>query len=391
MNRKQFSILLVLVVVIGALGLVLSRREKFKPAGDSVGKKLLGDFPVNDVAHFSIKRGDSEVNLVKKDELWRVRERGDHPANYGEISDVLLKLRDLKIIQTEQVGASQLPRLELAAPGQGTNSGTLVEFKDSADKTIKFLLLGKKHTRKPPQQQQSQFGGGDEGWPDGRWVKLGDAKDVALISEPLSNVEPKPEQWLNKDFFKVERVRSIAVDFTQATNSWKLMRETESAEWKLSNIKTNEQLDSGKVSSVSNPLSSPTFNDVLASNAPPETTGLDKPNVATLETFDNFTYTVKVGKKSDDNYFFAMTVSADLPKTRTPGKDEKPEDKEKLDKQFQDKQKQLVEKLKLEKQFEKWIYLVSSWTVDPLLKERSQLFAEKKEDAKEDDEKTPEP
>ncbi len=378
-----------LVVVIGALGLVLSRREKFKPAGDSVGKKLLGDFPVNDVAHFSIKRGESEVNLVKKDELWRVRERGDYPANYKEISDVLLKLRDLKIVQTEQVGASQLPRLELAAPGQGTDSGTLVEFRDAGGKAIRTLLLGKKQTRKS--NQPSPFGGEDEGFPVGRWVKVGDAKDVALISDPLSNIEPKPEQWLNKDFFKVERVRSIAVNFPEATNSWKLLRETESAEWKLSNIKTNEQLDSGKVSSVSNPLSSPTFNDVLASNAPPETTGLDKPTVATLETFDNFTYTVKVGKKSADNYFFAMTVGADLPKTRAPGKDEKPEDKEKLDKEFQDKQKQLEEKLKQEKQFEKWTYLVSSWTVDPLLKERSQLFAEKKEDAKEDDEKTPEP
>ena len=116
-------------------------------------------------------------------------------------------------------------------------------------------------------------------------------------------------------------------------------------------------------------------------NAPPETTGLNKPTVATLETFDNFTYTVKVGKKSDDNYYFAMTVSADSPKTRTPGKDEKSEDKEKLDKQFQDKQKQLEEKLKQEKPFEKWTYLVSSWTVESLLKERSQLFVEKKEES----------
>ena len=388
MNRKQFAILLVLVVVIGALGLVLSRHEKFKPTTGSVGKKLLGDFPVNDVAHFSINHGTNVVNLVKKDELWRVRERGDYPANYNEISDVLLKLRDLKIVQTEQVGASQLPRLELTQ-GTATDSGTLVEFRDAGGKAIRTLLLGKKQTRKS--NQPSPFGGQDEGFPVGRWVKVGDAKDVALISEPLSNIEPKPEQWLNKDFFKVERVRSIAVDFPNATNSWKLTRETESAEWKLSNIKTNEQLDSGTVSSVSNPLSSPTFNDVLASNAPPETTGLDKPTVATLETFDNFTCTVKVGKKSDDNYFLTMTLNADLPKARTPGKDEKPEDKAKLDKEFQDKQKQLEEKLKQEKQFEKWTYLVSSWTVEPLLKERSQLFAEKKEDAKEDDEKTSEP
>lgn len=382
MNRKQFAILLVLVVVLGAVGLLLSRREgeKWKSSG-SAGQKLLGEFQVNDITRIQIMHGTNELNLVKKDDSWRVRERNDYPANYGEISDVLLKLRDLKIVQTEQVGPSQLPRLELTT-GHGTNAGTLVEFKDSADKAMRSLLLGKTQTR--ASKQPSQFGG-EENFPVGRWVKVGDAKDVALISEPLANLEPKPEQWLNKDFFKVERIRSIEVNFPQATNSWKLTRETEAAEWKLSGIKTNEQIDAGKVSSVSNPLSSPAFNDVVVSISTPESTGLDKPTVATLETFDGFTYTIKIGKKSDDNYFFMMNVNAILPKERAPGKDEKPEDKAKLDKEFQDKQKQLEEKLKKERQFEKWTYLVSNWTIEPLLKERSQLFVEKKDESKKEE------
>lgn len=382
MNRKQFAILLVLVVVLGAAGLFLSRREGDKwKSSEASGQKLLGDFKVNDVARIQIKQGTNELNLVKKEDGWKVRERNDYAANYGEISEALLKLKDLKIVQTEQVGPSQLPRLELTTE-QGTNSGTLVEFKDSADKTTKSLLLGKTQTRKSA--QPSQFGG-EESFPIGRWVKAGDAKDVALISEPLANFEPKPENWLNKDFFKVERVRSIAVNFQNATNSWKLQRETESADWKLSGIKTNEQLDAGKVSSVSNPLSSPTFNDVVVSISTPESIGLDKPTVAILETFDGFTYTVTIGKKSDDNNFFMIEVDANFPKERPPGKDEKPEDKAKLDKEFQDKQTKLEDKLKQEKQFEKWTYLVSTWTVEPLLKERSQLLAEKKDVSKKND------
>ena len=35
---------------------------------------------------------------------------------------------------------------------------------------------------------------------------------------------------------------------------------------------------------------SPSFNDVLAADAKPEDTGLDKPTVATIETFDGFRY-----------------------------------------------------------------------------------------------------
>src|SRR6267143_4836357 len=153
------------------------------------------------------------------------------------------------------------------------------------------------------------------------------SKNLALISEPLANIDPKPDQWLNKDFFKVEKVRSVAVTFLNATNSWKLDRETESGEWKLADAKPEEKLDSAKASGVSNPLSSPSFVDVMI-GAPPEQTGLDKPTLIALETFDNFNYTVKVGTKTNDNYPFIMSIAATLPKERTPGQDEKPEDKE---------------------------------------------------------------
>src|SRR5687768_5779334 len=123
MNRKQLIILVILVVLVGEAGLLLRNRENssWKGADPAVGKKLLGEkFPVNDVAQISIKQGTNELNLVKKD-LWRVRERGDYPANYSEVSDFLLKVSDLKIVQTEKVGPSQLPRLSLAI-GQGSSS-----------------------------------------------------------------------------------------------------------------------------------------------------------------------------------------------------------------------------------------------------------------------------
>jgi hypothetical protein len=118
-------------------------------------------------------------------------------------------------------------------------------------------------------------------------------------------------------------------------------------------------------------------------NPKPEQTGLDKAQVITLETFDNFTYTLKLGNKSgEENYHFTMAVNANLAKERVAGKDEKPEDKTKLDKEFADKNKQLEEKLKNEKQFEKWTYLVAKWPFDPLLKDRAQLMVEKKEETK---------
>jgi hypothetical protein len=382
MNRKQLGILLVLGAVLGVLGLYVTRRNaaSYQSSGEGgAGKKLLPDFPINDVARIAIKQGTNELNVVKQDESWSVRERYGYPANFQEVSDFLRKIWDLKIVQTEQIGPSRYSKLELVEPGKGTNSGTLVEFRDKSDKALKSVLLGKKHVRKAENASPSPLGG-SEGWPDGRYVLVMDGpKDVAVVSDALSEVETKPDRWLNKDFFKVEKIKTISVTHTNATNSWKLMREAENGPLTLADAKPPEQLDTGKSSPAGNALSFPSFTDVVSPRAKPDETGMDHPVVAKIETFDGFNYTVKVGAKTnEDNYCFNMNVSADLPKERTPGKDEKAEDKEKLDKEFKEKMSKLEDKLKQEKAFEKWTYLVSKWTVDPLLKERKDLLKEEK-------------
>ena len=388
MNRNQFTLLLFLLIVLGIAGLMVYHRQNdVGKAGDpAIGQKLLANLPVNDVAQIAIKQSTNELNLIKKDNLWRVRERNDYPANYSEISDFLLKAQDLKIVQSEKVGASQLPRLNLV-PGQGTNAALEVELKDQNGKSIRTLLLGKKHLQKS--KSPSPFGDmGDQGWPDGRYVKVAASSDtVALISDALTSIESKPEQWLNKDFFKVDKVRSIAVEGSAVTNSWKISRDSETAEWKLAEAKPTEQLDASKTSSIGTALNSPSFTDVVAAtNA--DQLGLDKPTTVNLDTFEDFSYTLKVGRKTNDTYALAMSVSAKLPAERTPGKDEKPEDKTKLDKEFKEKQKKLEDKLAQEKGYENWVYLVSSWTLDSVLKDRGQLLVEKKEEPKKEEKPT---
>jgi hypothetical protein len=382
MNRKQFGILLVLLIVLGGAGWLLQQgRNRASNAGEEgTGQKLLGDkFPINDVAAISIKQGTNELNLVKKDDLWRVRERADYPASFSQISDFLIKVGDLKVIQNEQVGPSQLARLQLAPPGQGTNSGTVLDFKNKDDKSIKTLTLGKKHIQKNPPQRQQQFDIGDEGFADGRYVFVGgNTQNALLIADPLHTAEAKPEVWLNKDFFKIERPKAVAVTFPAATNSWKIVRDTESGDWNLADAKGDEKLDQARASGVSSPFASPSFNDVQ----PPGSGGLDKPTIVTVDTFDDFIYTVKIGAKNGENYPLTVSVTANFPKERIPAKDEKPEDKTKADEAWKKRQTDLDAKLKQAKAFENWVYLVPSWTVDPMLKDRKDLLAEKKEEPK---------
>ena len=384
MNRKQLTLLIVLGAVLGGLGLLAWKKQQ-QPYVDStqrMGEKLLGEFDLNAVAHITIKQSKGELNLIKKDDAWTVKERGNYAANFANLSELLRKLWEMKIAQPVKVGPSRLPMLELVAPDKG--AGTLVELKDAGGKVLKSLLLGAKHTKDAP--SSSPFGGGS--WPDGRYVMLGgDLKTVALIADPLATAEPKAEDWLNKEFFKVENVKQISLVSTNATNNWTITRESATAEWKLADAKGEEKLDNAKSSGLPNALSFPQFADVSV-GAKPEDTGLDKPTTVTLETFDGFTYTTKIGQTNGaDNYHFQFDVAGNFPKERTPGKDEKPEDKAKLDKEFADNLKKQQDKLKAEQAYTKWTYLMNKWTVDPLLKPRKDLLAEKKEEPKKDEAK----
>src|SRR5258706_12721696 len=129
MNRKQLILLIVVGVAVGGLGLYsyMARQSSWEDSSQKLGQEVIKNFPINDVDLITIKQSQAQLTLAKKGDVWAVQERGDYPANYETISEVLRKVWGLKVAQPVEVGASSLGRLELLPPDKGTNSGTLVE------------------------------------------------------------------------------------------------------------------------------------------------------------------------------------------------------------------------------------------------------------------------
>ena len=376
MKGKQLLILIVALLVLGGVGLFLRRQDAAKLTGSKVGmgEKILGKFDINDVAGFRVQAGSNQLNVAREGEIWVVKERGSYPASFGTLSEFLRKLDDLKVTRPLELGPSRLAALDLIEPGKG--SGIQLELLGADGKTLKSILLGKTHSRGG--EESSPMGGGG-GMANGRYVMLsGDIKSVALVSDPLSNVETRPEEWLEKEFFKVELPRRIEIVRSEVTNSFTLSRTNEFGEWQLVDAKPEEKPDPSKTGLFGSVLSAPTFTDVLV-NPDLAALGLDKPSLARITTTTGFTYEFKLGKpQTNEDYPLQLTVSADLKRERTPGADEKAEDKEKLDKEFKEKLAKLEQKLKAEQAYSKWTYLVSKWTIEPILKSRGDLFADKK-------------
>jgi len=359
MNGRQLMILLVLVVVIGGAAWLHSRKQAvaWSNPNSAIGQKLLGDFQINDVAQIRMQHGADTVDLVQTNGLWRVQERGGYPADFSQISRFLLKLRDLKVVQTEPVGPSQWARLNLAATGPGANAATLLEFFGAGGKPLRTLWLGKPHQHQSAQTSAAPDPG-DQGWPDGRYVRTATNTDtVAVIADPLTEVNPAASQWLDKTFFRVEKPQTVSVKYPIVTNSWELITETNG--WKLAAAKPDEKLDDSQASETADSLSSPSFNDVAVA-LPPQQTGLDHPARIGIKTADGFNYTIKVGSKTNDNYFMTVAVSGTFSKTNAP-----------------DESKKLADKLAQECKLNQWTYRVPNWTLEPLLKSRTQLLVAK--------------
>ena len=130
----------------------------------------------------SSKAARIELDLVRKDNLWRVKQRNDYPANFSEISGFLLKAADLKAVQTEEIGPSQLGRYKLLPPGPATNTAVLVELRDQGGKVIKSLLLGKTHMRKR-RASPSPMG------------EMGTTKAGPMAATSWSARAPRPSPW----------------------------------------------------------------------------------------------------------------------------------------------------------------------------------------------------
>ena len=198
-----------------------------------------------------------------------------------------------------------------------------------------------------------------------------------MISDPLDSVQPGAEAWLNKDFLSIENPRAIAVQFPEATNSWKLTRATATNDWQLADARPDEKADSSKISSVTSPFSSPSFNDVAAAG----TGSVTNPTVLTVETFDGFTYVAQIAPKMNETYPVSFSVSASLATQRPAATDEKAGDKAQLDQEFKTQQARLTDKLAREKSYERWIYQMPAASVEEFLKPRAQLLVEIKKDA----------
>ena len=378
MNRKQFLWLMLVVLLLGGVSIALFWQDitLYRDSGAKIGARLMPELKISDVAKLRLQDADKEVTLALKDKVWRVEQRGGYPADFAEISGLILKLLDVKVVQTETVGASLHPRLNLLAPdkaakdkgandkGAKEGTGTLMELSDASGKVLVSLVLGKVSLKKDP---MNPLPNAKDGVPAGRHVLVaGRGDSVAVVSDPLEKAVTAPGAWVAKDFFKADRIRTLQLA-GEGASSWKIARDEEWGQWKF--VAGGGQLHPSAAVTATNALGSLAFSDVVIDDK----AGAGKAAVLTAETFDNLTYTVKLAPLANGDFVLRYTVAGTPPKTRKPEAKEKPEDVAKLDKDFADNLQRLEARVMLEQARSQWAYVVPGKMAAPLLMKREQM------------------
>ena len=367
MNRKQLGTLLVLLLVVGGVGLYAYLRNNAAwraGAAGGDGNRVLGKFDLNAVERIVIREKEASLTLARDGERWTVRER-EYPADFGRIRKTVQDLWQLKPLQRVKVGEAQLARLELLPPGKEAGTGTLVELFAGNDQPVAALLLGKKYMK------ESDLFPGDTGFPAGRYLMpypSGGEPSVSLVGEVFADLVPNPEKWIDADFIKPGNIRSVTLEGKTPGHQWTLTRK-ESA-WELANPGPDEKLDAAKVPAFQSLLGSPHILDVLKPEAKPQ--GMD--TKVTVASEDGFTYTLAFGSPEGDKVPVTVKVEATLAAERPPGKDEKPEDKARLDEEFAKRKKELEARLTREKALSGRVYLLSKTLLEALDKSRGELL-----------------
>jgi hypothetical protein len=301
MKGSKFLYLVFAAAVVAALAWSLHRSERGSWQQEAVpaGAKILGDFPVNDVASLTLSGPDGRVTLQRGESGWGVGERGGYPTDFEKVSALILKLSDLQALQSLPVAETDYGALALRTEGNDIpreEAGTQVELKNAAGQPLAAAILGKTHMTAPP-GMRPEIGG----TASGRYVMpSGQGGNAYLVSETFSDLQTAPSAWIDKNFVRPGMPRRVEVQ--SKDGNWTLTRDAVGAQWTMEGLRKNQSLDAAKTMSVDSMLTSMAVADVPDG---PEDARLkpleENPVTVTADTFDGVRYILTIGRGDGDN------------------------------------------------------------------------------------------
>ena len=386
MKPRTVTILWIVALVLGLSVFLVKKStsgQDKNAMNRSPGQTLLSDFPSEKVASIEIVGAEQSVTLALTDGKWTVSQRDSFPANSRNINDLLRTLAELKVAQCIEAGSSFAPRFGMDEKSSSAETrGITAAFKDAAGKELAKVSFGK---NLDAASSSSPSGGGATG----RFVRNhADESGFYAVSEVFGTLSDDPKSWLSDDFIKVEKIKGVSLTKPGSDeNEWEFTRVDENADFAFTEAYPGVKTDAAATSPLKSLFSFSRFDDVVPAAEVDKKATPDKIQKAVITTFEGFTYKITLqpvkptaakeaaeAPTATDNYLMTVAVEAELPKERKKPEAEKPEEAEAAQKAFDERNKELTESLEKSKSLQGRTFEVSKFTVDALLKNRSEFM-----------------
>ena len=382
MKAKTFIILLIVcgLVAAGTYFSINQRQTKTDAKTEKLGKELLVNLNVNSISSFSIQDHQNSVTIKKGSKLWGVTERFAYPADFDKLTDLIRKIKSVKIGRWFKSTPAIMQRLSLYPPGKDQipqgQRGTRITMKDAKDRSLVELIIGAKRDT-----------GDSQG---GQYLMLKGDDNVYLVDQVLAYMDKTPQDWAQKKLLDVNK-KDINKVICRAPSSgeiiYTLINQGPGKPPLYENQPEGRKLKDAQLGKVFKGLSGLNIKDVLDPEKN-KTTGLDQVPGLEYITKEGLVYKIWTGPCTDpkpeqkDDYYVRLEVDfSPPPKTEiqesedddTP-KPDKPETPGKSEADLKAEAKELNAKVSA------WTYIIPKWKYENFITNIDELlFPEEKE------------
>lgn len=305
MKSKTFLVLLAVCAVLVLASLLVFQSGEDGTATTPEGADFFANLPVNDVTGLTLSGPEGEVVLAKGGTVWRVENRYGYPADFDDIREFILKVRDLKVGRTFTADADSRRRLSLLPPdAEGADAehrGTRVVLQKGDDTPVADLIIGN--------ARETDTGSG------GHYLRRADGDTVFLVDESFRFLELDPAEWLAPDLLDISAADVRRVTCLNPTTGQELYRIERPEKGQppvfIDPAPGDQTVVPSKITNLFSALDNLTLEDVADPETEAREMGLETPLCHEFWLFDGTTYTVCKGRPlpEDENQHYLRATA----------------------------------------------------------------------------------
>lgn len=352
MKAKTFIILLVVLCLLsGAAYISLSNRGG-KGKNRQIGVTPYASLPMESIKKISIYSSDADIPLERVESLWVVKGKYDFPVDFTLITELVSRMKTMKIGRSFQASDDALTRLGLHLPdaeGVDTESkGIRIVMKDARDEVLLDVVLGK--------TREMMAGAG------GHYILAMPEQTVYLVDTKFDKVGKTATDWIEKDILDIKAgdIRSVTCYPLNGEKSiYTLRRPEKDKEPKLTDA-PGARLDPSKIDDVYTALEPLTIDDVAGYVGDPVESEITYTHEFEYKLFDGTSYRLIPGRTGDGDqkkFFVKITVGD---KTNAIDRDGKE-----------------IPSPVINRVIHKWVYLIPEWKFNRFITDRDKLLQKK--------------